>query len=346
LTVDTWLAITDLYTTQQEALLHHPSLDPLEVDHFHPDQFVRSHSIGGTDISIICGVNPYTDQVTLFKRKLGLIPKQEMNDAMEWGLRHEAAVLKKYQDDHPDARVISSNPDSPHGHEYPGVMVGRNPQWSFCHASPDGFSFEDGVLKLLEVKTSGIFNKKKWGPSGSSMYPLEYKYQIMWYLNLLDLREADLIVLIGLRDYRTYTIKRNEKLCGSQLKRARDFYEKLNKNIEPKEQPVPIEIEPDGDGKVFLKPTPELSENVQQLIGVKQKVKELKAEESLLSKKVKKAIGAADGVAAMTWEATISRFPKDKTNWESVEAEGGIDLEVKSKHTTTSVQERLNVRSK
>jgi len=323
--------------------LHHPSLDPLLVDHYHPEQFDRSCSIGGTDISVICGVNPYEDIATLFKRKKGLIPPKEANAAMEWGLRHEAAVLKKYQDDHPNARVISSNPDSPHGHEYPGVMVGS---WSFCHASPDGLSIEDGKLKLLEVKTSGIFNKKKWGPTGSSMYPLEYKYQVMWYLYVLGIARADLIVLIGLRDYRTYTIERNDKLIKSMMKRAEAFHEKLTKGIEPEEQPKPIDVEPEENGKVFLNPTPELSENVQQLLGVKQKVKELKAEESLLSKKVKKTIGAADGVYAMTWEATVSRFPKDKTDWESVEAEGGIDLEVKSKHTTTSVQERLNVRAK
>ena len=175
----------------------HPLLGGLNVTHKKPDEFDRSLSIGGTDIGVICGVNPYEDIATLFKRKLGLLPPKAMNAAMEWGLRHEAAILKKYHDG--GAQVAASNEDAWFAHPaYPGVMISNDTP--FAHASPDGFDVSGDTPLVLEVKTANPFAKKTWGQSETTQYPLWYKYQIMWYLYNTGLEEAKMLVLIGLRD--------------------------------------------------------------------------------------------------------------------------------------------------
>lgn len=56
----------------------------------------RRTTIGGYDAASILGCNPYKSAERMVMEKLGQIEPDESNEAMEWGLRLESAILDKY----------------------------------------------------------------------------------------------------------------------------------------------------------------------------------------------------------------------------------------------------------
>jgi len=323
----------------------HDILTQLPVTHLAIEGFDRSVSIGGTDISVICGVNKYEKVQDLYKRKQGLLPEKESNAPMEWGGRHEPAIRKKLRDMYPSIAVLEPEKD------YPGVMTSKETPWAHC--SPDGFLFDRNTeeLSILEIKTASMWSKKMWGSSGSQVYPTAYRYQIQWYLYITGLKKARLAALIGLSDFREYEITRNDKLIADMVGHAKDFIESLAGNNIPSngvaaniaktmlakyptiEHPENYSVASSRDNKV-----------AERLLWIKDKVKELNGEKKALQEALKKSIGDNEGVQGDTWKARWSRFSKRKTDWDRIEAEGGVDAHLKEEYTTTKPSERFDIK--
>ncbi len=99
----------------------------------------RRDYIGGSEASVIMGVNRYTNVIELFQRKLGLIPEVQMNDAMARGHLLE-----------PEARVLFALET--------GVSVQpacyNSPDYPFAAASMDGINIDGSFA--VEIKCPGL----------------------------------------------------------------------------------------------------------------------------------------------------------------------------------------------
>lgn len=60
----------------------------------------RNSGIGASEVPTVMGVNPFSDPIDLYARKIGAIGGKPQSEQMEWGQRLEDAVAKKYSDDH------------------------------------------------------------------------------------------------------------------------------------------------------------------------------------------------------------------------------------------------------
>jgi len=197
----------------------------------------RSTGLGGTDISCIFNSNPWRSAVDVYQEKVGEAPvdekkKGDMLHRLEMGNRLESTVIDVFESRY----KIKVQRDIP---------VIRHKKYPFLLAHVDGLiDLEDGGKGVFEAKTAGanaIFNKS-WGkPSQNANkedIPVQYYYQIQWYMTITNRDFAYLAVLLGgVDDFRVYRFDRNYDLSVQMRKKARRFW---TENVQKKQAPEPM----------------------------------------------------------------------------------------------------------
>jgi putative phage-type endonuclease len=146
---------------------------------------MRKTGLGGSDIAAALGVSPWKTQLKLWAEKLGKVPDQPQNDAMEWGHRLEPAIYAKFAEMHPEIKVSHGGGTVRH-EEYPCLL-----------ATPDAF-LKNGSngSGILEVKTA---RAGEW-----ETVPLHYMLQVIHYMYVLNRDFAYFAVLHHGTQYREY----------------------------------------------------------------------------------------------------------------------------------------------
>lgn len=147
-------------------------------------------------------------------------------------------------------------------HKEHGFMFGHIDR--FIQDTPDTPAYVDGVLtakRLLECKTSSVFNKNDWGEPGTDQVPPLYLVQCAWYMAITECEAADLAVLIGNADLRVYTIKRDLELESLILGHATHFW---HEHVLSKTPPQPIN--PQDAAALFPKEQPGMSIEANELL--------------------------------------------------------------------------------
>jgi len=162
----------------------------------------RRNGIGGSDVSKIMGVNPWSGPHEIYLKKRGEVPiSTEKNNAMEWGHRLEDVVGKAFFEKNDDITEVSD----PHK-----MFRHHDEQLEFMFADPDFLidSEEHDGTGVLEIKTTGKHNAHLWDDE----IPVWVLPQVQHYLDVLDLEWGYVGVLIGKDDYRQYPIKRSPEM--------------------------------------------------------------------------------------------------------------------------------------
>ena len=133
----------------------------------------RKNFIGGSDASAIVGLNPYMDNVTLWKIKTGQLVQEDISDKpyVKYGTEAEQHLRALFALDFPEYQV-----------EYIEGNMWLNEKYPFAHASLDGWLIDkEGRKGILEIKTTEILRsmqKEKW----QQKIPDNYYIQILHYL--------------------------------------------------------------------------------------------------------------------------------------------------------------------
>lgn len=147
---------------------------------------MRSSGIGGSDVSIILGLNPWRTPLQLWAEKVGKLEPQEENAAMEWGSRLESAVYQKFKHEHAKDYDCS----------YGGSTI-RHPEHKTLLATPDAFiNCRNNGSGVLEIKTS---SQHPW-----DNVPTYYLLQGQHYCYVLNKSFYMFAVLFRGTEYREY----------------------------------------------------------------------------------------------------------------------------------------------
>lgn len=117
----------------------------------------RGQRIGGSDASAVIGLNPYMDNVELWKIKSGLIVPDDISDKpyVKYGTKAEHLLRELFKMDYPQYKVF---------YEENNMFV--NGKYLFAHSSLDGWiKDEKGRFGVWEAKTTNILQsmqKEKW----------------------------------------------------------------------------------------------------------------------------------------------------------------------------------------
>ena len=267
----------------------------------------RRKGIGGSDASIVCGINKYKSPVELWLEKTGQLPYSEAGEAAYWGTQLEALVRSEFT-------------------KRTGIKVDIVKQILQHEDFPFMFANLDGVCQhpdygscIFEAKTASAYKAAEW----EDKIPDEYMLQIQHYMAVTGYAGTYIAVLIGGNTFRWKFIERDEEIISMLIELERDFWEHVQNNLPPpldgSEASAKFLAErfPDSIPKSKIK-LPEAAENLiaeynsacqklEEIIGQKQKA------ENLLKEMLGENEVGTSGNSVITWKSMSQERLDSKT---------------------------------
>ena len=173
---------------------------------------LRKHSIGGSEIGTLLGLNRWESPYYLWAVKSGnLAPKQLDSFPVTLGNVLEPVILDELLPmKHPDWEIYRTG-------------TYQHPDYDFMHANPDALAKVDGEWIIVEVKTG----RNYWDE-----IPPNYIAQVMHYMNIMGLRKAVILGLVAM-DWVEHWIDFDEFEAKVIEQKATEFWELVKANQEP-----------------------------------------------------------------------------------------------------------------
>jgi putative phage-type endonuclease len=176
---------------------------------------LRRKGIGGSDISAICGVNPWRSKMAVFLEKIEAIPGVEENEAIYWGTVLEDVVAQEFKKrNQVGVQRVNSLLQHP---EYPMFL-----------ANIDRIIPKEKAI--LEIKTTNSFNSKEWD---EDRMPDHVMMQIQWYLGVTGFKKGYLAALVGGQRYVQASVKFDSELWAIMAQEAVAFWELVEARTPP-----------------------------------------------------------------------------------------------------------------
>jgi putative phage-type endonuclease len=258
----------------------------------------RRKGIGGSDAGAILGLNKWSSPLDVYLDKIGQSLPIADNDAMYWGRELEDIVATEY--------TKRTGNKTRRRNE---ILAHSDHDFILANLDRDLI----GKPGILECKTA--FRPEGWGADGTDEVPESYLAQVMHYMAVTNSQYADVAVLIGGRDFRIYTIKRDDDLINAIIEREVAFW---NDNVLAKIAPDPINNNdlinqwPHDNGEtVYADDNQE--QRITTLRSIKQKIKDLGSNAKELEVEIKKdmadasVIADAAGKILATWKERSSK---------------------------------------
>lgn len=193
---------------------------------------IRRKGVGGSDISAIAGVNPFSSAIDVFLQKKGLHDVKP-NSKMRWGNLLEPAVADEYSETEGvqinKVKAVLQHPEIPHFLANLDRLIVKNGH-ELDPSVPSHKNLLENGNGVLEVKTTAW--AKAWE---SNTIPEMYMCQVQWYMHITGLKWAQFAVLISGNDFiKSDPIPYDEKLCkGLAFLADRFWQENVLKNVAP-----------------------------------------------------------------------------------------------------------------
>ena len=176
---------------------------------------LRSQYIGGSDAAAVVGMNAFSSPYSLWAEKTGKTPSFSGNLATEVGTYLEDFVAQKFA-------------------EVTGKKL-RNCNYSFLNSKyPFAIANIDreivGEDAGLEIKTTDSLNLKKFK---NGEYPENYYVQCVHYMAVTSKKRWYLAVLIGNKEFKWFTIERDEAEIAALMGAEKTFWECVKNNTPP-----------------------------------------------------------------------------------------------------------------
>lgn len=176
---------------------------------------LRSHYIGGSDAAAVIGLNPWVSPYTLWAEKSGKLPGFEGNLATEVGTYLEEFVAKKFEKE--TGKKVRRANQSFLNSAYP---------WAIANIDREIVGEDAG----LEIKTTSELNMRKFK---GGEYPANYYCQCVHYLAVTGKQRWYLAVLIGNKEFKWFTIERDESEMEALMAAERDFWNRVETGTPP-----------------------------------------------------------------------------------------------------------------
>lgn len=177
----------------------------------------RKKGIGGSDASVVCGLNRYKTPMELWLDKTGQLPYQEAGEAAYWG-----SILEN---------IVRTEFTKRTGIEVRQVkQLLQSDEHAFMLANLDGVCDhpEYGPC-IFEAKTASAFKSGGWDDT----IPDEYMIQIQHYMAVTGFKATYIAVLIGGNTFRWKLVERDEDLIFMILAFETQFWKHVQDGTPP-----------------------------------------------------------------------------------------------------------------
>jgi putative phage-type endonuclease len=187
-------------------------------------QELSRQGIGASEISTVCGMNPFQSPWDLWQTKIGEREPFEGNAMTDWGHRLEPVIRQAYVDQ--TGAVVYVPMESIFSKETPWARATPD---GIVLSSPIGDPSRDIWQHLLQIKNVGFWVGRDWEQAP----PAYVQLQEQWELYVTGLQRADVAALVAGNDFRVFTIHRDDKVIRDLLAIATDFWRRVEQRIPP-----------------------------------------------------------------------------------------------------------------
>lgn len=167
----------------------------------------RMQGLGGSDIGTICGLNKWESAYTLWAKRTGQIPEEQLTGwAVRLGQAFEDPILELFQEEEPTWDIYKTG-------------TYRHKDYPFMTANPDALAYDRDTDRwwIVEVKTS----RYEW-----DSIPPAYLAQVQHYMFVMGIDRAVIVSLQGMQ-WKEYPIQADDFEQQNQLTMATKFWEKI-----------------------------------------------------------------------------------------------------------------------
>ena len=169
----------------------------------------RTKGIGGSDVSIIAGINPFKSVHQLWLEKTGQIePEQTDSDYAHFGSLLEPIVRKEFTA-RTGIKVRQKH------------MLLQSEDYPFMFADLDGVINEDGEMAVFEAKTASAYKQEVWEDG----VPAPYILQVQHYMAVTGAKRTYIAALVGGNHFFYHVVERDEEMIGKIIAMEKYFWE-------------------------------------------------------------------------------------------------------------------------
>lgn len=169
----------------------------------------RTQGIGGSDVSIIAGINPFKSVHQLWLEKTGQMePEQTESEYAYFGTLLEPIVRKEFTE-RTGIKVRQKH------------MLLQSEKYPFMFADLDGVIHEDGEIAIFEAKTASQYKMDVWEKG----VPAEYVLQIQHYMAVTGAKKTYIAALVGGNHFIYHEVERDEVLIAKIITMEKYFWE-------------------------------------------------------------------------------------------------------------------------
>ena len=274
----------------------------------------RTKGIGGSDASVIAGINPYKSVYQLWKEKTGQIePEEEENDFTHFGTILEPIVKKEFMA-RTGLKVRAKR------------MLLQSSEYPFMLADLDGVINENGKMCIFEAKTASAYKQDVW----ENGVPEAYLLQVQHYMAVTGAKKTYIAALVGGNRFFYHEVQRDDVLIGEIIRMEKDFLERcVEGGMEPVPDGSPATTDylnstyGESNGKLIELPAEALAA-FEQYDEISRRLDELKAEKEAVCNQFKNYLKENEagilGGRRVSWkQVSVSAFDKKRLEQEKPE---------------------------
>lgn len=169
----------------------------------------RTKGIGGSDVSIIAGINPYKSAHQLWLEKTGQTePEQTDSEYAHFGTLLEPVIRKEFME-RTGRKVRQKH------------MLLQSESYPFMIADLDGVINDNGELAIFEAKTASAYKQETW----ETGIPAEYILQVQHYMAVTGAHKTYIAVLVGGNHFYVREVERDEEMIAKIIAMEQYFWE-------------------------------------------------------------------------------------------------------------------------
>lgn len=169
----------------------------------------RAMGIGGSDVSVVAGINPYRSVYQLWLEKTGQIePEQSDSEYAHFGTLLEPVIRKEFTE-RTGLKVRQKH------------MILQSEEYPFMLANLDGIINVDGERCIFEAKTASAYKTDDW----QNGIPPEYMLQIQHYMAVTGAKKTYIAALIGGNHFICKMVERDDSIIQKIIAMEKCFWE-------------------------------------------------------------------------------------------------------------------------
>lgn len=168
----------------------------------------RTGGIGGSDVSIIAGINPFKSVHQLWLEKTGQAgPEQTDSEYAHFGTLLEPIVRKEFME-RTGLKVRQKH------------MLLQSEEHPFMFADLDGVINDGGEQAVFEAKTASAYKQEVWEEG----IPAPYILQVQHYMAVTGAKKTYIAALVGGNHFYHHVVERDEEMIGKIIAMEEYFW--------------------------------------------------------------------------------------------------------------------------